>query len=139
MQKCYSLALCPFLQLYSNFPCSLCCHSPPVHQTPSDFSTCFPDPATPICPEITANPSSFPSPWLPRPSPHLYLIFSSPFFFCQNIVIVMFFVSAFELLFSVSCYLDHICICLPAFLDFSLSHPCNSVDLMQLLFGHSCL
>lgn len=39
-----------------------------LHQMPLDFSPCFPDAATPICPAITF----FPSNKLPRQSPHLH-------------------------------------------------------------------
>lgn len=71
--SCHSSYLCPFFQPYSHFPRPLSCHSPSFHQMPSDISSGFPDPATPLCPAIT----SFPSHELLHPSPYLYLFPSS--------------------------------------------------------------
>ncbi len=71
--SCHCFYLCPFFQPLSHFLWPLSCHSPPVHQMPSDFSFCPPGPDTPICSAITW----FPSPERPLPSPHLHLIPSS--------------------------------------------------------------
>lgn len=95
-----------------------------------DFSPYLPDPATPI-----TVMTSFSSPELLRPSSYLYLIPSPATYFIyqHRSFITLSECCSCHVAFCNCFWASVLCACLFACLNFSLSHSCNSVGLIQKL------